>query len=97
MNKKKLHEKDLARVVIYLTVPFEAYMDMPRKVRRKIMYRYKKYLVKKWKDLEQEAYDKGLFHVRGLDSYCDLSFTPTESGQKLINKYYPKYRQDIHG
>lgn len=95
MNKKKLHEKDLARVVVYLTAPFEAYMDLPRKIRRKLLNRKTGYLAQKWKKLEQEAYDRGLFHYYEYE-YSE-SFTPTESGQKLINKYYPKYRQDIHG
>lgn len=95
MNRKKLHEKDLARIVIFLTAPWTETIDLPRKVRRELLNRRTEYLSQKWKKLEQEAYDRRLFDYYDYE-YTEL-FTPTDSGQKLINKYYPKYRQDIHG
>ena len=89
MNRKKLHEKNLARIVEWLTAPDVCEANLPDKVRKEIGNRYRsRYLGEKWRRIEQEAYKMRLFELYETSEY---TYRPTWSGERLIRKYYPKF------
>lgn len=86
MNKRKIKEKNLARIVEWLTAPDIYVSLLPNKIRKEIGKRYtSKYLGKKWRDIEQKAFELGLFEYRDLNEEL---FIPTTKGIKLVSKYY---------
>jgi hypothetical protein len=90
MNKRKLKEKNLARIVEWLTTPDIYVSALPNKIRKEIGKRYtSKYLGKKWRDIEQQAFELGLFRYKELE---EEAFILTAKGLKLIIKYYKSTR-----
>ena len=87
MNKQKIREKNLARITEWLTAPDICISLLPNKIRKEIARRYtSKYLGKKWRNIEQQAFELGLFEYRELPN--EELFIPTTKGIKLILKYY---------
>ena len=87
MNKRKIKEKNLARIVEWLTAPDICVSLLPNKIRKEIGKRYdSKYLSKKWRDIEQKAFELGLFEYTEL--LDEELFIPTTKGIKLVSKYY---------
>lgn len=84
---KKIKEKNLARITIWLSLTPLGISILPNKIKKEIDKRYtSKYLGKKWRDIEQRAFELGLFEYRELPN--EELFIPTTKGIKLILKYY---------
>ena len=87
MNKRKIEQKNLARITTWLSLNPLGVSILPNKIKKEIDKRYSsKYLGRKWRNIEQKAFELGLFEYTEL--LDEELFIPTIKGMKLILKYY---------
>ncbi len=87
MKSKKIHNKNLARIVEYLTCLDLNVCNIPKSVRRKMykdMNHKKRHVI--WNKLAKEAYDKELFTIPSYDYATNYNITVL--GLNLTKKFY---------